>query len=232
MSEPELFQAELIAARSLSPRVRGLSLRTRGSALKWRAGQYVEVTLPGDDGAAQPYSIASAEIVDRPGELELAVSRGTGAGALDELPVGSLLTIRGPLGGFQHQTPADRPVVLLAAGTGVAPLRAMLQECVATNHDTLLVFGCRNESEILWRGDFEALVQSAGRFRFEPTLSRPTNGWAGRRGYVQEHLPELVPSVGDADVYVCGLSEMVQACIQRLTGELGVSKDRVFTETY
>lgn len=232
LSVPEVFQAELIAAKSLSPRVRGLTLRTVGRTLAWQPGQYVEITLPIEGGPSQPYSIASAALDERPGELELAVSRGTGAGSLDELPVGSVLGLRGPLGSFVNRTPEDRAVVYIANGTGVAPLRAMLQAARSSSRPSLLLFGCRTENEILWRDDFDAMTESGARFRFEPTLSRPLNGWSGRIGYVQEHLAELVPPLGDADVYVCGLADMVNACVARLTGELGVAGERIFTEAY
>lgn len=224
--------AELISARSLSPRVKHLVLRSVGETpFEWQAGQHVELSIPSIGSQAQPYSIASAPNAERPGEFELAVSRG---GDVEELPVGLQLEVRGPRGAFLRRSTADTPTLFVANGTGVAPVRAMLQEEFKNGNsaNVVLLFGCRSEMDLLWRAELEALAEEHPRFRFEPTLSRPTNGWTGRRGYVQEHLAELVATLAEPDVYVCGLTEMVTDCVGRLTSEHGITSERIVTEKY
>ncbi|HMR10945.1 MAG TPA: hypothetical protein PKA88_34440, partial [Polyangiaceae bacterium] len=94
-----------------------------------------------------------------------------------------------------------------------------------------LLFGCRNEAEILWRQELEALSASESRFRFEPSLSRAEHAWTGRRGYVQLHLPELLDAMPGAEVYLCGLSEMVKECRALLTAR-GQPPELIIGEAY
>ncbi len=219
--------AEVVAARRLSHRVRALSFRTVGvPELGWRPGQYVEI-VPPHSNASVPLSIASAPNADRPGEFEVAVA----SEEFQTLPVGSLVTIRGPFGKLLRRERPGAPMFLVATGTGIAPLRALLQEDLrgrAAPAITLL-FGCRSEAEILWQEELLGLTRSDARFRFEPTLSRCGATWSGRRGYVQEHLKELLP-LGDPDVYVCGQPEMVEQCRDRFFA-MGVNPERIVSET-
>lgn len=230
--EPRLFRAELVAQATLSPRVRGLSFATLGpDPLEWVPGQYVEVGPPGEL-KRMPYSIASAPDAEHPGRFELAVLRGSGGGVLDDLAVGSAVEVFGPKGSFVREERAGVAEVFIGTGTGLAPLRAMLQSALEEGGDTPLVvlFGARTEAEILWRSELEALAASEPRFRYVTTVSQPQNGWTGLRGRVQDHLAEIVQPLPDARIYVCGVSEMVVDCVEHLTLELGVPRERVATE--
>lgn len=223
------FSVELTQAKSLSPRARGLRLRVLGPALDWQPGQYLELSLDGSSPPL-PYSIASAPSPTQPGEFDLAISRSALA---PDLAVGAVLQARGPYGSLLRRQPRGAPLLLVAGGTGLAPLRALLQDEFArggTGPVTLL-FGCRNEAEILWRQELEALSASESRFRFEPSLSRAEHAWTGRRGYVQLHLPELLNAMPGAEVYLCGLSEMVKECRALLTAR-GQPPELIIGEAY
>ncbi|MBK7580278.1 MAG: oxidoreductase [Myxococcales bacterium] len=232
LREPRLFRAELVADSALSPRVRALSLATLGpEPLEWIPGQYLELGLAGAD-KRMPYSIANAPGSALAGRFELAVLRGSGGGALDELVVGAAVDVFGPCGTFVRSAPPDVPTVFVGTGTGLAPLRAMFQSALEEQSSAPIVvlFGARTEPEILWRGELEALADRVPRFRYEPTLTQPQNGWSGRRGRVQDHLAELVSPLANAHVYLCGLSEMVVDCTRVLTTELGLAASRISTE--
>ncbi|MBX3126413.1 MAG: hypothetical protein KF718_06835 [Polyangiaceae bacterium] len=224
--------AEVVATSSLSPRVVALTLRVVGAPeLHWQPGQYVEVEAPGAR-TSQPLSIACAPDPERPGEFEVAVS--PHGGALDVfhgLPLGAKVDVRGPFGGLLRREPRGAPLLLVAAGTGLAPLRALLQQEAAapTAPGIALLFGSRSAAEILWQGELSALTARDPRFRFEPTLSRADERWTGRRGYVQEHVAELLEALGSPEIYLCGSTEMVRDCRLRLA-ELGVEPERVVTE--
>lgn len=226
------FRAQMVRARPLSPWVRSLVLRVDGPAApRWAAGQYLVVEA--GEAPPKPYSIASAMGAHGPGELEIAVARGSTPEPLDTLQEGAWLRVAGPSGSFRW-VDARAPSVFLAVGTGVAPFRAMLQQDLATADDApvLLLFGCRTEADILWRDELDDLAIRNPRLRFVPTLSRGDAGWTGRRGHVQEHLAELVAPLarGGAAVYVCGLGAMVSDCVLRLERDFGVPRSRIFTE--
>ena len=224
------FSVELTYAKSLSPRVRGLTLRALGSPpFEWRPGQHVKVAFQ-ESAPAYPYSIASAPNAERPGEFELAISRSPAA---PDLAVGAVLKAEGPFGSLLRREPRGAPVLLVAGGTGLAPLRALLQDDIARGgeHAVTLLFGCRNEAEILWRKELDALNESEPRFCFEPSLSRAENGWTGRRGYVQLHLEEMLDRMRGAEIYLCGLPEMVREC-RTLLEERGIPAELVIGEAY
>lgn len=225
---------ELVGARSLAPNVRELRLRVvEGAPLVYAAGQWLKLYL--GDGLDRDYSIASASDPSRPGELELAVTLvegGPGSQLLHAMPLGARVWSSGPSGFFVRE-PEHRglPALFVATGTGLAPIRAMLQEELRSpaGPPLRLLFGCRTPADLLWRDELDAWAASRARFRWEATLSRPPEGWTGRSGYVQAHLHELVQ--GPAHVYVCGLSRMVgevRAALKRL----GLDRRSIHSERY
>lgn len=229
-SGPRHFRAELIRSRELSPSVRSLVLRTELDApLAWAAGQYVELEL--SPGVRRPYSIASAMGAHGPGEFEVAVAH---AGELHALTDG-VFAAYGPAGTMRRASETE-PAVFIAAGTGLSPFRAMIQDELARTSDVplLLLFGARSERDLLWRDELDLLAGRHPRFRFEPTLTRPGEGWNGRRGRVQAHFDELVSPLvrRGAHVFVCGRSDMVSESVDRLRKELGVEPDKIVVEGY
>jgi NAD(P)H-flavin reductase len=246
----------LVEASDLSPTVRRLVLEATDGPFEWAAGQYVELRAPDDPNLDLPLSIASASDPNRPGRFELAVVRSANTEALLALGPGAELEARGPEGSFTRIVSPARSALLVGAGTGVAPLRAMLQEEFrgAGDAQVILLFGARSEPDVLWRDEFEALAARAPRFRFEPTLSSPSAGWTGRRGWVQEHLVELgrrlTSEASDErsewrarrdgglahkrafQAYVCGHDAMVKDCALLLERDLAVPSESIFIEQY
>lgn len=230
---PRRARLVLVEASDLSPSVRRLVLEAVDGPFCWTPGQYVQLRAPDDPNLELPLSIASAIDPSRPGRFELAVVRSSNTEALLALEPGAELDARGPVGSFTRTADA-RPALLIGAGTGVAPLRAMIQQEFGSVGPAplLLLFGCRSEADILWREEFEALAARSPRFRFEPTLSRAGAGWTGRRGRVQVHLVELGGQLGAFEAYVCGHDAMVKDCVLLLQRELAVPPESIFVEEY
>jgi CDP-4-dehydro-6-deoxyglucose reductase len=227
--EPRTLAAELVRASQLTPRVRLLELRAvSAEPFVWVPGQYVEIAPRREE--RQPYSIASAPDAARPGSFELAVGSDADS-ALGGLALGAELDVRGPLGQF-YSAPTSLPQLFVGMGTGLAPLRAMLEAIVRRESSARLVVlhGARDESEILWREEWEALAARDQRVTFIPTLTRASNSWHGRRGRVQAHFAEIVSELGDPEIYVCGVALAVRDCRRMLVDELGVREERVFVE--
>jgi ferredoxin-NADP reductase len=225
----------------LTPLVRTLVLRTSdGAPIPYVAGQWVNL-FPLALGARlqRSYSIACAPDPAAPDRIEIAVTHveaGPGSTALHALPIGAELELDGPFGFF---TRADEhralPAVFVGTGTGVTPLRAMLQEEARRGGDGAplrLVFGCRTEADLLYADEWRALEAALPRFKFLPTLSRPSDAWKGERGWVSAHYPALARALQGAHVYVCGLTRMVTE-IRRISKEdLGWDRKRIHTERY
>lgn len=220
-----------------APGVRLLTFATTdGEPYDHLAGQWVKLYLPG--GIDRDYSIASAPAARGPSRIELLVTRvegGPGSTVLHEMRVGETLEALGPSGLFvREDEAASLPSLFVGTGSGVAPLRAMIEAMSPESTDHVLLFGCRTEADLLFAHDFRARQAAVGsRFRFEPTLSRGEAGWSGRRGYVQTHLAEILPAMPAAThVYVCGLTKMIDDVRRTLKHELGVDRRRVHSERY
>jgi ferredoxin-NADP reductase len=225
--------AKLIAARMLTAQVRELTVDP-GDGFRFLPGQWVSFRIPdqGQERVARAYSIASAPRED--GQFEVAVTLvegGPGSNYLHTVQPPQVLPMAGPEGFFTLQPP-ERPILMVATGTGVSPFRSMLLAQQRLPR-TVLLFGHRSEEDLLYREDFEGLARRFEQFRYLPTLSRGGPGWGGLRGYVQTHVAELVGQLGgDCDVYVCGLHRMIQAVRAVVRGELGMPRQRVHTERY
>jgi NAD(P)H-flavin reductase len=182
---------------------------------------------------AVPYSIASAPEDGAASEFELAVSANGGQELLARLQLRTEVYLTPPEGRFVWKR-VPGATLLVGMGTGLSPLRAMLQAALAcSDHDpVVLLFGARSEADILFRDEFAELAERKPRFSFQPTLSQPGAAWRGRAGRVQDHLPGIVANLRDITAYVCGSRAMVADCVARLTGELGVSQPHVFSEAH
>jgi ferredoxin-NADP reductase len=142
------------------------------------------------------------------------VEDGAGSPFLFQLKPGDEVEMEEPLGYFTLRHPGHRSV-FIATGTGIAPFRSMLLEHLPKTQPRItLLFGARNEEDLLYRDELEHLAAQYESFLFIPTITRPTESWTGRAGRVQEHLDEAlaIPSYEDPstlDIYICGLKEMV-----------------------
>ncbi len=229
-------EAKLVAARMLSPEVRELTIDP-GADFRFVAGQWVSFRIPAQGQvAARAYSIASAPRSDGPFQIAVTrVEQGLGSGYLHALELPAVLPMTGPEGLFRLEEPT-RPILMVATGTGVSPLRSMLLAAEDAGQElppTTLLFGMRTESDLLYSADFERLAGKWRAFRYAPTLSRADQAWSGRRGYVQAHVAELVRALGgDCDVYACGLNEMIKEVRGLLKSELGFARQRIHTERY
>ncbi len=187
------------------------------AAFTYLPGQYVDIIGP--VGMRRSYSIANAPRPDQ--HLEFHVRRLDG-GAMSEhwferARVNDLLRLNGPLGTFFMRETADLDLVFLATGTGIAPVKAMLEAlAVRAESDrprSLTVYwGGRKPADLYWRPGTDA---PAG-LRFLPALSRDEPQWEGLRGHVQECLMADKPDLARTIVYACGSDTMIHAAHSRL----------------
>ena len=241
MPAPQSFDARLVRRRTLSPSVRELGFeRADGAPFVFEPGQWVSLVLPLPEGEVRrAYSIASPPASEPCFELAVThVRGGPGSTYLHTLAAGAELRAIGPQGFFTR--PADGPPSLMVAtGTGLAPIRSMIRAAVAARSRSpmWLLFGVREEADILWRDELERLAETEPSMRVEVTLSRPGPGWRGRSGYVQTHVRELWAELtalgaGPPHAFVCGLEKMVGAVRDVLRKDLGVVRQQVHSERY
>jgi len=226
------FVVELVARSALSSRVHRLRFASR-APFDWAAGQHLVVVGGLGQALFLPYSIASASDPRKPGEFELAVAIHAGAEVMDTLPLGAELEVEGPAGSFTWQAAPSPAALLVGVGTGIAPLRALIEEELARASETrmLLLAGHRAPEDVLFADDFARFAAEHSRFHFIPTLTSGDNTWTGRRGRVQAQLLEAVSALAPLDAYVCGRVEMVSEVVRALVAH-GVSEARIRSEGF
>jgi len=200
-------------------------------------GQHVDIRLTAEDGyqAQRSYSIASEPGADH---LELTVERiedGEVSPYLaDELRPGDVFELRGPIGGYFVWEPSrGGPLLLVAGGSGVVPLRAMLRQLAAGESEDIatLVYSSRSWGDVIYREELEGLDR---RVRIVHTLTRSQpDGWSGYARRVDAAMLSDVgpPASERPHVYVCGPTPFVEAVSTALVG-LGHEPLRVRTERF
>jgi CDP-4-dehydro-6-deoxyglucose reductase len=219
-----------------TPRTRIIHLDLSTTPFAFHAGQAVMVGLQGSP-LRKPYSIASAPWeLAKTGTLQVLVQIDDSGGLDPHLELaapGTVLDVEGPFGSFGLPPDADLPLLFVAGGTGIAPLRSILIEHLVrpTRQRVALVYSARFIDAFAFRPELAAL-EAAGRVSSYFTVTREErDDWAGRRGRISEALlKEALPST-DATCLVCGPPQLVKDTSELLM-TLGVSAERILTEKY
>ena len=200
-------------------------------------GQFVSVIDRADTKEiTRAYSIASPRNENRFALCLNRVSDGIVSPYLFDLQPGDEIEIQEPLGYFTLRHPGHR-AVFVATGTGIAPFRSILLDHLPrTEPHVRLLFGVRYEEGLLYHDEFRRLEQEHPTFKFLPTVTRPSESWAGRTGRVQAHLDEALDlksyeDKSTVDVYVCGLKEMVDDVRRELKAR-GFDRKQIIYEKY
>lgn len=228
------MNAPLLSNDAETPTTRRIKIAVEGEPFSYRAGQAASLAIA--DGEPTPYSIASAPSdTGREGTLEFLVkvdgASRFGAGVATLRP-GSLVRVTGPLGAFTgSDLPRRAPLLFVAGGTGIAPLRSIIREAMNDGHRgrLTLLYSSRTPDEFAYLDEWRALAD-AGRLALTLTLTGNATEWPHARGRAgTEHLRELVSA--DSLAFVCGPRSMVVDVSQTL-GALGIPSDAIRTEDW
>jgi CDP-4-dehydro-6-deoxyglucose reductase len=204
--------------------------------LAFRAGQYIDFMLR--DGKRRSYSIASAPTDGTP--LELHLRHIPGGLFTDQvfstMKERDILRFEGPFGTFFLREDSDKPMVLLATGTGFAPLKAIVEQMIATGstRPVVLYWGGRRPQDLYMDALCRQWQQQLPNFRYVPTVSRaePDDHWSGRTGYVHRIAMEDIPDLSGHQVYACGSPVMVEAAQRDLVELRGLPADEYYADAF
>jgi len=232
--------ARVASLERVAPDVMRLKLQLPATvALKYRAGQYVEFILR--DGARRSYSMANApENLGEPSMIELHLRHMPGGkftdhvfGAMKEKEI---LRVEGPLGSFFLREDSDAPIVLLASGTGLAPIKAIVEHMRAKGiaRPTVLYWGCRRKADLYLHDWAIEAAAALPWLRYVPVLSEPTpeDGWAGRAGLVHEAAMTDLPDLSAHQVYACGAPIMVDSARRDFVARCALPEDQFFADSF
>lgn len=232
--------ARVKAIKQETPTTRTFTL-TIPNWVRHRAGQHYDVRLTAPDGyrAERSYSIASEP--ERTGEIDLTVERlddGEVSSYLhDVLEVGDALELRGPLGGyFVWDVALGGPLLLIAGGSGVVPLMAMLRERAAQHSDVRarLLYSVRTPDQVIYADDLKRLSDQDAKLDVIYTFTRQTppnwQGYARRIDGTMLH-EVLQPLEGSPRIYICGPTALVEVAANILAAT-GISAASIRTERF
>lgn len=223
----------VLAIERLTPTIVELLLEPLEGALAYLPGQYV--LLEDRDGEVPPrsYSVANAPRDDR--RLSLLVTRVEGGRTSewvhDRLVTGAEVSITGPYGTFVADPAGTRPLLLLAAGSGLAPIRALIEaELEAPRRPALtLLFSARTEADVIDGERLRAWEREQPRFRFIRTLTRGEG--PPPHGRLPGLLPDLIGELSDHEVFIAGAPGFVAACAEAAE-TLGAPRAQIHTEVF
>ena len=210
-----------------------------GEPLQFYAGQYVEFILR--DGARRSYSMANApHNLGTPASIELHLRHMPGGKFTDHvfsaMKEKDILRMEGPFGSFFLREESDKPIVLLASGTGFAPIKALIEQLhhLGSIRPVRLYWGARRLSDIYmadWLADAKALLPQ---LEYVPVLSEPAeeDAWTGRTGFVHRAVMADLPDLSGHQVYACGAPIMVESAQRDFVAQCGLPADEFYADSF
>ena len=231
----KLLPARVVKMERLAPDVMRLELKLPASEkLPFLAGQYIDLLLR--NIPRRSFSMANAPHDDAVLQLHLRNYGGPFSRyVFDKLKEKDILRFEGPFGTFFLREDSDKPVVLVASGTGFAPIKAIVEHALhkGTKRPMTLYWGCRVRSD-LYLHDLAEGWQREGKLRYVPVLSDApaSDNWKGRTGFVHRAVMEDFPDLSGHQVYACGAPVMVDAARRDFTSQRRLPEPEFFSDSF
>lgn len=200
------------------------------SNFKFEAGQYVNIIK---GAVKRSYSIANALCIDNKIEFFIKeYNKGVMSNYwFQEAKENDLLRVEGPLGTFFYRNNTISDIVFLATGTGIAPVKAIVEQLhampeICENKKVWLLWGGRYKEDIFWKPEVTNL-----KLKFIPVVSRSDDNWEGEKGYVQDILLKQKINLINAQVYACGSVDMI-ASAKRLCINNGLPEYQFYSDAF
>ncbi|WP_298432024.1 CDP-6-deoxy-delta-3,4-glucoseen reductase [Ottowia sp.] len=234
--------ARVAQLEQLSPDVMRVKLQLPANdVIQYHAGQYVEFILR--DGARRSYSMANAPhtlIEGGAPMVDLHIRHMPGGkftdhvfGAMKEKEI---LRIEGPYGSFHLRDDSPKPIVLLASGTGFAPIKAIIEhmQFMGITRDTVLYWGGRRPQDLYLDGWVKARLADMPHLKYVPVVSDalPEDQWQGRTGFVHRAVLEDLPDLSGHQVYACGAPVVVDSARKDYVGQAGLPEEEFYADAF
>ncbi len=212
--------------------------------LQYKAGQYLEFMLK--DGKRRSYSMANAPHLDQLLTLHI---RHMPGGVFTDQVFGSLkerdiLRFEGPMGSFFLREDSDKPIILLASGTGFAPIKALIEhlQYVQSPRPVHLYWGGRRPQDLYFHEMCEQWAQSPaqssnitpGPFQYTPVVSDalPEDQWHGRTGFVHQAVMADYPNLAEHQVYACGAPIVIDSAKRDFTAQCQLPPEEFYADSF
>ncbi|MDO5649375.1 MAG: 2Fe-2S iron-sulfur cluster binding domain-containing protein [Gallicola sp.] len=210
-----------------------------GEKINFKPGQYIQVKAPVYDGndeeVYRAYSVASSITDEKHVETLIGFTGGICTTYMhDFVNVGDEVNINGPYGDFYYHD-GDSEMVLVAAGTGFAPIRSILYHMKDNDikRKARFYFGARTEEDLFLLDEMKMFEETLHDFKFMPTLSRTgeDSDWTGDKGRVNNSIEKYLEKDGDYEAYLCGSPVMIESIVGSLQ-EKNVPNEKIYFDEF
>lgn len=222
--------AKIDCISKISSNVIELHLRIPPNAsFNYLSGQYINI-IKGD--YKRSYSIANTNSASNLVFFIKNYGGGRFSNYLfDEAKINDLLRIEGPIGTFFYRKTHKTNILFLATGTGIAPVKAILEQMEENNRELMdkniyLFFGGRREEDLFWKPNFKNI-----KVHFTPVLSRSNEDWGGEKGYIQDIVISKKIDLTDSVLYACGSESMIKDS-SKLLMKNGLSEEEFYADAF
>ena len=204
--------------------------------LRYHAGQYIEFILR--DGARRSYSMANAPH-NGPG-VELHIRHMPGGKFTDHVFTAmkekDILRVEGPFGSFYLREDSDRPMILLASGTGFAPIKALIEHMQSRGiqRPATLYWGGRRPADLYMDAWVRERVAEMPNLKYVPVISNalPEDNWTGRTGFVHQAVMQDYPDLSGHQVYACGAPIVVDSARSEYSARCGLPPEEFYADSF
>lgn len=233
---PRILPTRVERKQQLSHDVIVLSLKLPSNErMQFMAGQYIEFLLK--DGKRRAFSLANAPHVDNQLELHLRLIPGGvfTEYVFNEMPEKAILRIEGPFGSFYYRDNSDKPMIMVAGGTGFAPIKGIIEHMLHHNikREVILYWGAKAREDLYMPELPEAWARKHPHIKFIPVLSDalPEDNWQGRTGLVHQAVLDDFADLSAYEVYCCGAPAMVEVAHTSFQ-QAGLPEDAFYSDAF
>lgn len=201
--------------------------------MQYLAGQYVDFIMK--DGRKRAFSIANAPHHDE--LLEFHIRHIKGGEFTDhvfsDMKEGEIVRIEGPKGTFFLREDSERPIIMLATGTGFGPIKGIIEHMVSeqSSRRVYLYWGARHREDLYAEAQIRQWCEKFPNIHYRPVLSQPDAEWGGRKGYVQEAVAADFVDLAEFELYACGHPAMVYSARDTMVAR-GIDADHCFGDAF
>ena len=235
--KPRILPVRVQSMEKLSHDVMALFLKLPSNErMQFMAGQYVEFLLK--DGKRRAFSLANAPHNDEFLELHLRLVPG---GAFTEyvfnqMQEKAILRLEGPFGSFYLREASDKPIILLASGTGFAPIKALIEHLqhIGSERPVTLYWGGRRPADLYMADWVQAQMQTMPQLKYVPVVSNAEaeDQWQGRTGFVHQAVLQDHPDLSGHQVYACGAPIVVESAQRDYVQLGGLPSDEFYADAF
>ena len=227
------IEATIESIKEETPHVKSFFLEV-SKPFQFKPGQHIMIFKPNGEDKFLPRAYSITSLPNEMPNLGLCIKQyphGRVSTYMFERKEGDKILISNALGHLTLRNP-EKPIVFMATGTGIAPVVSLCKDLIqrGMNHKIHVMFGARNEEDIIYNDLFRQWEKDYENFHFIPCLSNALTTWKGRKGFVQENVDCVPPNWNDNDFYIVGLNVMVKECKKFLL-QHGVPENQIFTES-